>query len=131
MMDSYKTQEGRDSPQRSGDERSESARSGGESRRSSTSGSSEVAASPRRRRFTNAYKLQILRDAGALLEAEPRKRGHRAALANPLQAEVDRLRRANERLEVRLGQAHAIIDLQKKVAALFATLPPDGGRDGA
>jgi transposase-like protein len=72
-----------------------------------------------------------LRDAGALLDEESRRRGPKAEPVNPLQGELDRLRRANTRLETELEQARAIIDVQKKVAELFATLPKAGPRDGA
>jgi transposase-like protein len=42
---------------------------------------------------------------------------------NPLAAEVARLTRENARLQTQLAQAEAIVDIQKKVAALLG-LPP-------
>jgi transposase-like protein len=164
MNDPKKLVDDPGSPERSGGERSEPTRSAGEPGRAREQASAtEVDAVPRRRAFSNAYKLRIvreadacrkpgdvgallrreglyssllvtwrrLRDAGSLLDAQPRRRGPKAKPVNPLQGEVDRLRRANTRLETELEQARAIIDVQKKVAALFATLPKAGPRDGA
>lgn len=163
MTDTKKQQDGPGSPERSGGERSEPPRSAGEPGRGPRMPITEVDARPRRRRFSNDYKLRIvrladacrkpgdigillrregiyssnlvawrrLRDAGALVEAAPRRRGPKAEPVNQLQGEVDRLRRANARLEGELEQARAIIDVQKKVADLFATLPKTVPCDGA
>ena len=101
----------------------------------------EVAAKAERRRFSAEYKMRILEEAaasangeiGALLRREglysshlttwrrqqkagqlaglaPKKRGPKA---DPQAEELKRLRRENERLQVRLQQAEAIIDAQK------------------
>jgi transposase-like protein len=59
------------------------------------------------------------RDAGALGALSPGKRGPKAATPNPLATEVILLRRTNARLTQRLARAEAIIDIQKKVAALL------------
>jgi transposase-like protein len=59
------------------------------------------------------------RDAGAFAALAPLRRGPKAAAANPLAAEVTRLQQDNARLTRRLVQAEAIIDIQKKVAALL------------
>lgn len=107
----------------------------------------EVAAKAVRRRFSAEYKLRILEEAeacasgeiGALLRREglysshltiwrrqrearqlaglaPKKRGPKP----DLQAEeLQRLRKENTRLQVRLQQAEAIIEAQKKLAQLF------------
>ena len=163
MTDQYTQSGGPGSPERSDGERSEPPRSAGGPGPAARSASNEVPATPRRRKFSNAYKLRIvreadsckepgsigallrreglysshlvtwrhLRDQGALLDVQPRRSGPKAAPTNPLQGEVEKLRRANARLEVELEQARAIIDVQKKVAALFATLPKTGPRDGA
>jgi len=108
----------------------------------------EVVAKAERRRFTAEYKLRILqeadecssgevgallrreglysshltnwrrqREAGQLLGLEPRKRGPKP---DPQAEEIERLRRENERLQLRLQQAEAIIDAQKKLAQLFS-----------
>jgi transposase len=101
-----------------------------------------------RRRFSAEYKLRILqeadgcsngeigallrreglysshlttwrrkREAGQLMELGPKKRGPKP---DPQAEEMKRLRHENERLQVRLRQAEAIIDAQKKIAQLFS-----------
>jgi transposase len=108
----------------------------------------EVVEHARRRQFTAAYKVRILREAedcepgqlGALLRREglysshltywrqQRDHGLLAALAprrrgRPSQAigeqELARLRQENERLTQKLAAAEAVIDIQKKVSALL------------
>jgi len=108
----------------------------------------EVAERARRRQFTGAYKVRILREAevcepgqlGALLRREglysshlthwrqQRDQGQLAALTprrrgRPVRAageqEVARLREENARLTQKLAAAEAIIDIQKKVSALL------------
>ena len=59
------------------------------------------------------------RDAGALGALSPGKRGPKTATPNPLTTEVILLQRTNARLTQRLARAEAIIDIQKKVAALL------------
>ena len=108
----------------------------------------EVVAKAKRRRFTAAEKLRVLREAeacrgsgeiGALLRREglyssylttwrrqqemgeleglsPQKRGPKP---DPQSVELVKLRRENERLQVRLRQAELIMDVQKKVARMF------------
>src|ERR1035438_4089043 len=60
-----------------------------------------------------------LRDSGALGALTPAKRGPKRAVLNPLAAELARARRENARLGRRLEHAEAIIEVQKKVAALL------------
>ena len=108
----------------------------------------EVVAKAKRKRFTAAEKLRILREVdvcqgsgeiGALLRREgiyssylttwrrQRERGELDGLApqrrgpkpNPEAIELAKLRRENERLQKRLEQAEFIIDFQKKVAQMF------------
>ena len=59
------------------------------------------------------------RDAGAFSALVPAKRGPRTAEPNPLSAEVAALQRNNARLTQRLARGEAVIDIQKKVAALL------------
>jgi transposase-like protein len=59
------------------------------------------------------------RDAGAFAALSPVARGPKTAPVNPLAAEHARLLRDNKRLTERLERAEAIIDLQKKLAALL------------
>ena len=135
-------------PERRGDERSEAPRSGGsptiERAIASAPPDPEVPARHARRRFTTAYKLEILRKAdactrhgelGALLRKEglysshlitwrqqrergltPKKRGRKAV---PVDPRLKRLEQENHRLTTRLQKAEALIDFQKKVAALL------------
>jgi transposase-like protein len=75
------------------------------------------------------------RDAGAFGALAPARRGPKTAEPNPLAAELALLQRDNARLALRLNRAEAIIDLQKKVAALLGDpaceegipLAPNGG----
>ena len=110
---------------------------------------SEVSEKAKRRRFTTEYKAKILREAercnspgqvGALLRREglyssllsewrrQRDQVAKAALKGirrgPKPRVIDprihhQLERENARLERRLAQAEAIIDIQKKVSALL------------
>ena len=132
-------------PERRGDERSEAPRSGG-----SPTGEREAVPNPEvtarhaKRRFTTAYKLEILRKAdactrlgevGTLLRKEglysshlvtwrrqradglrPKKRGRKAKLVDP---QVKKLAHENRRLTARLQQAEAVIAFQKKVSELL------------
>ena len=59
------------------------------------------------------------RDSGALGGLTPVKRGPKTAAQNPLAAELAQAKRENARLGRRLQQAEAIIEIQKKVAALL------------
>jgi transposase len=111
-------------------------------------GDAEVVARAVRRRFSAEYKLRILQEADACLNGEigglmrreglysshlttwrrqresgqlmglgPKKRGPKP---DPQAEEMKRLRHENERLQLRLRQAEAIIDAQKKLAQLFS-----------
>ena len=134
--------------ERRGDERSEAARSGGsptiERATAPAPPDPEVPARHARRRFTTAYKLEMLRKAdactrhgelGALLRKEglysshlitwrqqrergltPQKRGRKAV---PVDPRLKKLEQENRRLTTRLQKADALIDFQKKVAALL------------
>jgi len=68
------------------------------------------------------------RDAGAFNALVPARRGPKVAKANPLAAELARSHKSNADLTRRLARAEAIIDIQKKVAALLGIpLAPNGG----
>ena len=60
-----------------------------------------------------------LRDAGTIGALLPAKRGPKTAAPHPQADEFAFLQRENARLTRRLARAEAIIDLQKKVAALL------------
>jgi len=108
----------------------------------------EVVANAKRKRFTAAEKLRILREVdacqgtgevGALLRREgiyssylttwrrQRERGELDGLAphkrgpkpNPEAIELAKLRREHARLQERLRRAELIIDVQKKVARML------------
>lgn len=109
----------------------------------------QVAAKARRRRFTAEFKLKVLREAdqctkpgsiGALLRTHGlysshlttwrqerdqgalqrlgRKRG-RKSTRHPLDERVAQLEKENRKLQHRLHQAEAIIEVQKKVAEIL------------
>jgi transposase len=106
----------------------------------------EVLEKPRRRQFSAAEKSRILRETdvasngqvAAILRREgiytshlqkwrrerderalaPKRRGPKV---NPLAGELRQLKAANARLEKKLRHAQAIIELQKKVAAILET----------
>src|SRR5271169_6698458 len=68
------------------------------------------------------------RDAGAFNALVPGKRGPKITEPNPFYTEMALLRKNNARLAQRLSRAEAIIDIQKKVAALLGIpLAPNGG----
>lgn len=67
-------------------------------------------------------KWRWLRKQGQLQALSPHQRGPKAA-HTPEQDEIARLKRENARLQAKLEQAEAIIDIQKKVSALLG-LPP-------
>ena len=59
------------------------------------------------------------RDAGVLIALTPAKRGPKPMARNPLALELAQAKRENARLGRRLEHAEAIIEIQKKVAALL------------
>jgi transposase-like protein len=118
----------------------------------------EITLKPVRRTYTAAYKQAILQESercapgeigamlrreglyssllskwrsqraqGELAGLEPQARGPRPA---PHQAVMAQLRQENERLQLRLKQAEAIVEVQKKVSQLLGlmVISPDGAR---
>ncbi len=110
----------------------------------------EVQPRTTRRRFTAAYKRQIVEEAaqcgygelGALLRREGLYHSNlakwraeyaagslddkpRGPHANPTATEVKRLERENARLQRKLEQAEAIIEAQKKLARLLESQQED------
>ena len=70
-------------------------------------------------------KWRKQRDRGALHGLSAQRRGPKPAPPDPLAEENARLQQENARLQARLERAEAIIEVQKKVAALLGTpLPP-------
>jgi transposase-like protein len=69
------------------------------------------------------------RQSGQLAALSDNKRGRKPTAVNPLSAEVERLRRENERLSQRLQQAELIIDIQKKACAILNITPTTNNND--
>ena len=65
------------------------------------------------------------RDRGDLARLEPKKRGPKAKVVDERDKEITELRRQNARLEKRVAQTEALIEIQKKVAALLGNPIPD------
>ena len=59
------------------------------------------------------------REAGALAALAPRRRGPKAVPPNPLAKKVAELERENRRLQRRLAQSEAVLEIQKKVSELL------------
>jgi transposase-like protein len=59
------------------------------------------------------------REVGMLSALSPKRRGRKASPHNPLQPEVDRLRKETDRLQKRLKQAELIIEVQKKISQIL------------
>lgn len=120
----------------------------------------EVIAKAKRKQFSAAEKLRILREVdacqgsgeiGALLRREgiyssylttwrrQQERGELDGLApqkrgpkpDPQAIEIERLRRENARLQERLRQAELIIDVQKKVARMLGETTEASEQDDA
>ncbi len=117
----------------------------------------EVVPKAKRREFSLAYKNQILTEVdgrtkagqiGSILRREglysshlttwrrQRERGElagsRGRPAKPeAEQEVTRLRQENERLQHRLAQTEAVIDIQKKVSQLIGLTLPNSQTDEA
>jgi len=60
---------------------------------------------------------------GELKGATPKKRGPQAKAPHPDAKRILQLERENRRLAARAERAEALVELQKKVAALLGTLP--------
>jgi transposase-like protein len=65
------------------------------------------------------------RELGMLRGLEPAKRGRKAIERNPLQPELDKLSKENERLQKRLKRAELIIEVQKKVSQILGVDLPE------
>jgi transposase len=65
----------------------------------------------------NTWRNQY--DRGVLSALEPKKRGRKESVRDPLHAENEKLRKENERLSIRLRQAEIIIDVQKKISQIL------------
>jgi transposase len=68
-----------------------------------------------------------LRRQGALQGSTNNKRGPQPNLEPAQRRELEQLRRRNARLERELEKAQTIIDVQKKLSSLLATMPVEEG----
>lgn len=69
-------------------------------------------------------KWRKQRNRGALASLAPQVPGRKPAPRDPLQDELERLRKENTRLQERLHTAETVIEIQKKVAALLGVVMP-------
>ena len=90
----------------------------------------EIGALLRRERVYSSYlsRWRQARDRGQLTALGAQQRGPKSATDAGLVREVARLRRENERLQTRLGQAEAIIEVQKKLSLLLGLGPKENER---
>ena len=68
-----------------------------------------------------------LRRQGTLQALTNKKPGPQRMLSPVERRELDQLRRRNAKLEHALEKAHTIIDVQKKLSSILATMPEDDG----
>jgi len=87
----------------------------------------EIGALLRREGIYSSYlsRWRQARDRGQLTALGAQQRGPKSATDAALAREVTRLRRENERLQARLDQAEAIIEVQKKLSQLLGPSPEE------
>lgn len=91
----------------------------------------EIGALVRREGIYSSYlsRWRRARDRGQLTALSPQKRGPKRSADKPLEEEVAKLRRENERLQARLEQAEVIIEVQKKLSQLLGVSPEENESD--
>ena len=87
----------------------------------------EIGALLRREGVYSSYlsRWRQARDRGQLTALDLQKRGPKSSSDAALRREVARLQRENERLQTRLDQAEAIIEVQKKLSQLLGPSPKE------
>ena len=92
----------------------------------------EIGALVRREGIYSSYlsRWRRARDHGQLTALGGQQRGPKPAADAALAREIARLRRENEQLQVRLEQAEAIIEVQKKISQLLGPSREEKGSDG-
>ena len=92
----------------------------------------EIGALVRREGIYSSYlsRWRQARDRGQFTALGAQQRGPKPAADAAWAGEVARLRRENERLQARLGQAEAIIEVQKKLSQLLGPSPGENESDG-
>jgi hypothetical protein len=78
---------------------------------------------------SNLAAWRAARARGELVGAVPKRRGPKAPVPHPDAKRILQLERENRRLLARAERAEGLVDLQKKVAALFGTLPMPSDED--
>ena len=66
-----------------------------------------------------------LRREGVLQALKNKQRGPKPTLEPTVRQELEQLRRRNAKLEGELKKAHTIIDVQKKLSSILASMPDD------
>ncbi|UCF41629.1 MAG: transposase [Gemmatimonadota bacterium] len=72
-------------------------------------------------------KWRLARARGELSGLGARKRGPKAKARDARDQQLARLERENARLRARAERAEALVEVQKKVASLLGTPPPENG----
>ncbi|MCU0526886.1 MAG: hypothetical protein MUF72_18915 [Elainella sp. Prado103] len=85
----------------------------------------QIGAILRREGLSHLTTRRRQRPAGQLFALTDHQRGRKPVPVNPLNAEVERLRRENEGLSQRLQQAELIIGIQAILNIMLATNPND------
>jgi len=90
----------------------------------------EMGALLRREGIYSSYlsRWRRARGRGELTALSPKKRGPKPPADKASVEEVAKLRRENERLQARLAQAEAIIEVQKKLSQLLGLSPETNGK---
>lgn len=90
-------------------------------------GSGEIGALLRREGLYSSHlsTWRRLRQQGTLQALTNKQRGPQATRDPAQRRELEQLRRRNARLEHELAKAHTIIDVQKKLSFILATMPED------
>jgi transposase len=91
----------------------------------------EIGALLRREGIYSSYlsKWRMARDRGQLSALSGQRRGPKSSSEAALRRELTKLRRENERLQARLDQAEAIIEVQKKLSQLLGPSPGENERN--
>ena len=87
-------------------------------------GSGEVGALLRREGLYSSHlsSWRQLRRDGTLQALKSKKRGPKTTQTSAQRQELEQLRRRNAKLERELEKAHTIIDVQKKLSSILATM---------
>lgn len=91
----------------------------------------ELGALLRREGIYSSYlsRWRRARDRGQLRALSPKQRGPKRPANNEMRREMAGLQRENERLQARLAQAEAIIEVQKKLSEVLGLAPKENESD--